>query len=133
VLRSSRVAAVDEGHGEFRIEPDRLAEPCPLWVKSRHVQCTNACPLYPNSDRKSGRHSKDNAHAVDQALGDLPLSDRIFALTACIVTRKPESLRGTVAVTAVTTAMEQHLSEAERVAISEILRDAAEHRQLERV
>jgi len=21
--------------------------PCPLWVKSRHIQCTSACPLYP--------------------------------------------------------------------------------------
>jgi len=20
---------------------------CPLWVKSRHVQCKRACPLYP--------------------------------------------------------------------------------------
>src|SRR5262245_48898116 len=24
--------------------------PCPLWVKSRHLHCTNQCPLYPNSD-----------------------------------------------------------------------------------
>jgi hypothetical protein len=22
---------------------------CPLWVKSRHSQCTSLCPLYPNS------------------------------------------------------------------------------------
>jgi hypothetical protein len=27
---------------------------CPLWVKGRHVRCKNLCPLYPNSDRKSG-------------------------------------------------------------------------------
>src|SRR6516165_7722641 len=23
---------------------------CPLWVKSRHMQCNTACPLYPHSD-----------------------------------------------------------------------------------
>ena len=27
---------------------------CPLWVKSRHMQRNKPCPLYPNSDRKSG-------------------------------------------------------------------------------
>src|SRR5262245_35821894 len=26
-----------------------VQSPCPLWVKSRHVQCTKACPLYPQS------------------------------------------------------------------------------------
>src|SRR5262245_58413473 len=26
--------------------------PCPLWVKSRHVQCKTACPLTPESDHK---------------------------------------------------------------------------------
>src|SRR5215468_2760643 len=25
---------------------------CPLWVKSRHMQCTSACRLYPESDIK---------------------------------------------------------------------------------
>jgi hypothetical protein len=29
-------------------------EACPLWVKSRHMQCKKACPLTLNSDRKSG-------------------------------------------------------------------------------
>src|SRR5262245_4929649 len=28
---------------------------CPLWVKSRHVQCTTACPLYPRK-RHQTRH-----------------------------------------------------------------------------
>src|SRR5262249_53248344 len=23
------------------------AAPCPLWVKSRHMQCKKSCPLYP--------------------------------------------------------------------------------------
>jgi len=27
---------------------------CPLWVRSGHMQRTNPCPLYPNSDRESG-------------------------------------------------------------------------------
>ena len=27
--------------------PDLRAAPCPLWVKSRHVQCDSRCPLYP--------------------------------------------------------------------------------------
>jgi len=31
-------------HGPTR-KPDR--HQCPLWVKSRHVQCKSACPLYP--------------------------------------------------------------------------------------
>jgi len=30
---------------------------CPLWVKSRHMRCNRACPLYPNSDGKS-RHAQ---------------------------------------------------------------------------
>ena len=24
------------------------SSPCPLWVKSRHLQCKKACPLYPH-------------------------------------------------------------------------------------
>jgi hypothetical protein len=32
----------------------RSAPGCPLWVKSRHVQCTNHVRFTPNSDRKSG-------------------------------------------------------------------------------
>ena len=32
--------------GEWEIAYNRPAE-CPLWVKSRHVQCKTACPLYP--------------------------------------------------------------------------------------
>ena len=29
------------------INNQRSARSCPLWVKSRHVQRTNPCPLYP--------------------------------------------------------------------------------------
>src|SRR5215510_214301 len=24
-----------------------IGQPCPLWVRSRHMQCKSACPLYP--------------------------------------------------------------------------------------
>ena len=27
---------------------------CPLWVKSRHVQCKTACPLYPQERTLGG-------------------------------------------------------------------------------
>jgi len=27
---------------------------CPLWVKSRHVQCKTACPLYPRKRTLAG-------------------------------------------------------------------------------
>src|SRR5262245_60063892 len=34
----------------YHTERSRLA--CPLWVKSRHVQCKRACPLYPRKRPK---------------------------------------------------------------------------------
>src|SRR5262249_6328857 len=38
-----------------RVYPERGLVPglqgCPLWVKSRHMRCTTACPLYPRKQR----------------------------------------------------------------------------------
>ena len=42
------------------IGSQQIRRQCPLWVISRHVQCKEARPLYPNSDRES-RHAA-NGH-----------------------------------------------------------------------
>src|SRR5262245_18126252 len=35
------------GQCSVAIKPILLKRECPLWVKSRHMQCKKACPLYP--------------------------------------------------------------------------------------
>jgi predicted hydrolase (HD superfamily) len=54
----------------------------------------------------------------------MPLLDRIAALIASIVTRK-DAAKAVVHIIAITTVMARHLGEAERIAIAEILHDAA--------
>jgi hypothetical protein len=78
----------------------------------------------------------ETTRAIDQALGELPLIDRITALMCSVITRKPEATKGVVSMIAIVTAMAKYLDAPERVAAAEILRDAAdavERRQLERV
>ena len=37
---------------------------CPLWVKSRHLQRTRRCPLYPDCDSKSGHRGPDGGRSI---------------------------------------------------------------------
>ena len=74
----------------------------------------------------------ETTRAIDRALGDLPLLDRIMMLMCSVIMRKPEAVKGTVAMIATATVMAKQLGEPERIAIAEILRDAAdavEHRR----
>src|SRR5262245_5731744 len=62
ILRRLRVArlskderpreAKDKGHLTGANSKIGSGGQCPLWVKSRHVQCKTVCPLYPESDIK---------------------------------------------------------------------------------
>lgn len=76
--------------------------------------------------RSKNEMSPRSAYAVDEALGNLPLLDRIAALVCSVITRKPEAVKGTVAMIATATAMAKLLDGPERVALAEILRDSAD-------
>src|SRR5262245_19304425 len=50
-----------EGCGRYRVNLlSIIACRCPLWVKSRHMQCKRACPLYPQK-RACAVHSRMSA------------------------------------------------------------------------
>jgi hypothetical protein len=68
----------------------------------------------------------DAQRTIDETLAHLPLDDRMFALIACIVERKPQATRAVVSLIAAVTAMAGVLDAAERIAIAEILRDSAD-------
>lgn len=77
----------------------------------------------------------ETARAIDRALGDLSPIDRVASLVASIVTRK-DADKAVLSMVALTTCMAKFLDAPARIAIAEILRDAAdevERRQLERV
>lgn len=76
--------------------------------------------------RSKNEMSPRSAYAVDEALGNLPLLDRIAALVCSVITRKPEAVKSTVAMIATATAMAKLLDGPERVALAEILRDSAD-------
>jgi hypothetical protein len=44
----------------------QIGRRCPLSVKSRHVRCKRACPLYPNSDREGGFPQSPNSGHVQR-------------------------------------------------------------------
>lgn len=71
--------------------------------------------------------SPDQARAVDQVLGDLPLDDRLVALVVSIITRKPQAIPAVLSMIAATAAMTRGLSHNNRVMIAELLRDCADH------
>src|SRR5262245_22425345 len=43
---------------EYTVRHSKIAYPCPLWVKSGHMQCKRAIRFTPNSDRESGLPAK---------------------------------------------------------------------------
>jgi hypothetical protein len=55
LMKSRRLIASPKGLGqkdrtasnEQTGRGERYESPCPLWVISGHMQCTNPCPLYP--------------------------------------------------------------------------------------
>ena len=49
----SEVASVNVRSLDGNAREGCVQFPCPLWVKSRHVQCTNPCPLSANSGHSS--------------------------------------------------------------------------------
>jgi hypothetical protein len=68
----------------------------------------------------------ETTRAVDQALAKLPLDDRVVALIANIITRRPQAVPAVLSMLAVTTAMTRYLPFATRVQLAELLRDAAD-------
>src|SRR5262245_47688134 len=43
--------------------------PCPLWVKSRHVQCTSPCPLWANSGLMHRNKKSTRSSSFDHLVG----------------------------------------------------------------
>jgi hypothetical protein len=63
---------------------------CPLWVKSGHVQCKRACPLYPRKRTfaadsvRHGRNMIDRGTALFVMANTAPLSAPAYShFTAC--------------------------------------------------
>jgi hypothetical protein len=80
--------------------------------------------------------SLKNQHVINLVLKNQPLDDRVFALVANIVQRKPECMRAAVSLASCVGAMSRFLSYRDRIVLSEILRDTAdlaENRHRERV
>ena len=51
---------------------------CPLWVKSRHLQCKTACPLYPRKrtlDRSIGTQTQGARVELQLDFSELWVSD----------------------------------------------------------
>jgi hypothetical protein len=70
--------------------------------------------------------SPQNARAIDDALGDLPLDDRLAALLVSIITRRLQAVDAVVSMVAVIGAMTRGLSVANWFALAELLRDCAD-------
>jgi hypothetical protein len=67
-----------------------------------------------------------DVHIVDAVLGALSPDEQLASLICCIVERRPQAVRGLVSMTAVITLMAQYLSIENKIALSEVLRDAAD-------
>ena len=64
----SEVASVNVRSLDGNAREGCVQFPCPLWVKSRHVQCTNPCPLSANSGHCAS-HSKTSSARPINVLG----------------------------------------------------------------
>jgi hypothetical protein len=74
------------------------------------------------------------AKAVDAALGDLPIDDRVAALVCSFVMRKTQSLVAVASLSSLISLISIHveMTSAERIILAEGLRDVAdavEHKQ----
>jgi len=71
---------------------------CPLWVKSRHIQCTTPCPLYPRKrtpERPGGMSAKGqkaNLYRATSQSSFLPMRITTIAATIRFSNVRNESL-----------------------------------------
>ena len=49
--------------------------------------------------------TQKTARAVDDALGDLPLDDRLVALVVSVITRRPEAIRAVLSLLSLTSVL----------------------------
>ncbi len=70
--------------------------------------------------------TQKTARAVDDALGDLPLDDRLVALVVSVITRRPEAIRAVLSLLSLTSVLARELPLAQRIALSEVARDVAD-------
>ena len=70
--------------------------------------------------------TQKTARAVDDALGDLPLDDRLVALVVSVITRRPEAIRAVLSLLSLTSVLTRELPLAQRIALSEVVRDVAD-------
>jgi hypothetical protein len=77
-----------------------------------------------------------SAKAVDAALGDLPIDDRVAALVCSLITRKPQAVSAILSLCSLIAIMTSRL-DLSRMMVAEVVRDFAdeiEHvRHLEKV
>ncbi len=70
--------------------------------------------------------TQKTARAVDDALGGLPLDDRLVALVVSVITRRPEAIRAVLSLLSLTSVLARELPLAQRIALSEVARDVAD-------
>ena len=71
--------------------------------------------------------SRDNARLIDAMLREFPLRERIIALVVNLIRDKQGPMSPIISMTACISTMAKHLREEERIALAELLRDAADH------
>lgn len=71
--------------------------------------------------------SRESTRIINAVLRELPLDDQLASLICCIIERKPQAMSALVSMSAIMTAMAGYLSEGDRIALAEILRDSADH------
>lgn len=71
--------------------------------------------------------TRESTRIVNAVLREMPLDDQLASLICCIIQRRPQALSALVSMSAVLAAMAEHLSARDRIALSEIVRDTADH------
>ena len=131
--RSTRIAHPDLVIGSVLRHPDTTAKTDAATVKTDAASVA-ALLTYLIFERSVTAMANDNrsARAVDQALGDLPVNDRIAALVVSLITRKPQSVRAALSLLSMISILVKftELSPAERIGLAEYARglpDEIEH------
>lgn len=71
--------------------------------------------------------TRESTRIVNAVLREMPLDDQLASLVCCIIQRRPQALSALVSLSAVLAVMADHLTDRDRIALSEIVRDTADH------
>jgi hypothetical protein len=70
--------------------------------------------------------SPERARAINAALGELPLDDRVTALICSVIERRPQMMPALLSMLATLRVMARYSSIENKIAFAEFMRDAAD-------